>query len=94
MLNYENQNIQYVARNSLGLDLAKRGARRSVKDSNFLGFKTNASGHLDTNVKGGFGVESDWPQQCNLVKKAALKFHWEKSGENDIIEAGHTQVII
>ena len=67
MLNHENQNIQYVARNSLGLDFAKRGARRFVDDSDFLGFQTNASGHLETNVKGGFGVQSDWPQLCNLV---------------------------
>ena len=64
MLNHENQNIQYVPRNSLGHDFAKRGARRSVDDSNFLGFKTNVSGHLETNVKGGFGASL-----CNFVKK-------------------------
>ena len=94
MLNHENQNIQYVSRNSLGLDFTKRGGRRSVDDSNVLGFKTNASGRLETNVKGGFGVQSDWPKLCNLVKKVRVKLHCEKSGENDLIEAGHAQVII
>ena len=94
MLNYENQNIQYVARNSLGLYFAERGAGPSVDDRNFSGFKTNASGHLETNVKCGFGVQSDWPQLCYLVEKVGVKLHWEKSGENDIIEAGHAQVII
>ena len=74
VLNHENQNIQNGARNSLGLDFAKRGARRSVDYSNFLGFETHASGHLETNVKGGFGAQSDWPQLCNLVKKLELNF--------------------
>ena len=45
-------------------------------------------------MKGGFGVQSDWPQLCNLVKKVGVQLHWEKSGENNIIEAGHAQVII
>ena len=51
-------------------------------------------GHLETNVKGGFGVQSDWLQLCNLVKKVGVKPHWEKSGENNITEARHAQVII
>ena len=59
MLNHEDDNIRYVARNSLSLDFNKRGAKRSIQDNNFLGFNTTASGNLETYVKGGFGVQSD-----------------------------------
>ena len=58
MLNHEDDNIRYVARNSLSLDFNKRGAKRSIQDNNFLGFNTTASGNLETHVKGGFGVQS------------------------------------
>ena len=39
-------------------------------------------------------VQSDWSQLCNLAKQVGVKLHWEKSGDNDITEASHAQVII
>ena len=38
MLNHENENIRFVARNSLQLDMKKRGVNRTTDDENFFGF--------------------------------------------------------
>ena len=60
------------------LILKKRRVERSVEEGNFLGFKTSESGNLKTNVKGSFGVQSDWPQLCHLVNKVGVILQWEK----------------
>ena len=73
MLNHDNDNIRYVARNPLSLDFSKRGAKRSIEENNFLGLNITASGSLETHVKGGFGVQSDWPQLCHLVSKVGVR---------------------
>ena len=67
MLNHENENIRFVARNSLHLDVKKRGVNRTTDDENFLGFACENTEKLKTNSKGGFGVQSDWPQLCYLI---------------------------
>ena len=64
MLNHENENIRFVARNSLQLDMKKRSVNRTTDDENFLGFACEITGKLKTNIKGEFGVQSDWPQLC------------------------------
>ena len=69
MLNHQEVNIRFVARNSFRLDMEKRGVRRSSEERNFLGFKCNNKGIIETNIKGGFGVESDWPQLNKLAGK-------------------------
>ena len=86
MLKHENDNIRYVARNLLSLDFNKRGAKRSIQENNFLGFNTTASCNLETHVKGGFGVQSDWPQLCHLVSKVGVRLHWEKVEEMTYIK--------
>ena len=49
-----------------------------------------ASGNLETQVKSGFGVQSDWPQLCRLVRKVGVRLQFE---ENDIYQAGNAQII-
>ena len=44
MLNHENENIRFVARNFLQLDMKKRGVNRTTDDDNFLGFACENTG--------------------------------------------------
>ena len=53
-----------------------------------------ASGNLETHVKGGFGVQSHWPQLCHLVSKFGVRLQWERIEENNIHQAGNAQIII
>ena len=59
MLNHQEVNIRFVARNSWRLYMEKRGVRRSSEECNFLGFKCNNKGIIETNIKSGFGIPSD-----------------------------------
>ena len=60
---------------------------------NFLGHKIKDSGTLETNIKGGFGVQSDWPQLFNLVMKMNAELKWEKNTE-DLHSADNAQLIL
>ena len=79
MLNHENENIRFVARNSLQLDMKKPGVNRATDDENFLGFACENTGKLKTNIKFGFGVQSNWPQLCYLIHRAGATLKWEQS---------------
>ena len=59
MLNHQEVNIRFVARNSLRLNMENRGVRKSSEEHNFLGFKCNNKGIIEMNRKGGFSVASD-----------------------------------
>ena len=95
MLNHENENIHFVARNSLQLDMKKRGLNRPTDDENFLGFAYENTGKFKTNIKGGFGVQSDcdWPQLCYLIHRAGATLKWEHSEKIDLMQAGNAQLI-
>ena len=56
MLNHSNENIRFVARNSLELDMKERGVVRSITENNFLRYPVKEKGLLDINIKGGFWV--------------------------------------
>ena len=66
MLNHEEENIRFVARNSLELDMHKRNISRVHQGQNCLGFGIKNYGRFSTKVKGGFGVASVWPH-LNLL---------------------------
>ena len=93
MLNHPDLNFRYVARHSLSLDFVKRGIPKTDAHRNFLGYKIKDSGTLETNIKGGFGVQSDWPQLFNLVMKINAELKWEKNTE-DLHGAGNAQLIL
>ena len=50
MLNHSNENIRFVARNSLELNLKKGGVVRSRTEKDFLGYAVKENGLLDTNI--------------------------------------------
>ena len=66
MLNHQEENIRFVARNSLELDMHKRNISRVHHGRKCLGFDIKDDGKFSTKVKGGFGVASDWPH-LNLL---------------------------
>ena len=61
MLNNDDNDFKFIARNSLELDMKKRGVHRSAESGNFFGFVFEESVELQVqvNIKGEFGVSSD-----------------------------------
>ena len=92
MLNNDNDNIKYIARHSLELDMRKRGVRRSTENRNFLGFACDNLGMLQVNIRGGFGVSSDWPHVCHLVHKLDVELIWEFAEEQNLMQTGNAQI--
>ena len=48
---------------------------------------------LETHMKGGFGVQPDWPKLFHLVQKINANLKWEKNTE-DLYCAGNAQLIM
>ena len=92
MLNHNDENFRFVARKSFEIDMTKRGVLRSDAENNFLGYNLKESGHLDTNIKGGFGVQSDWPQLCLLARKLSIRILWENANVGDLMLAGKAYI--
>ena len=67
MLNHEIPEIRNVARSSLQLDMSKRGVPLALNSENFLGYKLNDEGFLDTHTK--YGCQSDWPDMVRYARK-------------------------
>ena len=93
ILNHQEVNIRFVARNSLRLDMEKRGIRRSSEECNFLGFKCNNKGIIETNIKGGFGVASYWPQLNNLARKLRVSLTFENVEVEELMDAGNAVLL-
>ena len=93
MLNHPDNNFRFIARNSLSLDFKKRGIPITEPNRNFLGCTIKDNGLLDTHIKGGFGVQSDWPQLFHLVTKIEAELNWKENTE-DIDCAGNAQLIL
>ena len=67
MLNHDIPEIKHVARSSLDLDMSKRGVPLEPDSENFLGYKLNDDGFLDTHTQ--FGCQSDWPDMVRYARK-------------------------
>ena len=93
MLNHQEVNIRSVARNSLRLDMEKHGVRRSSEEHNFLGFKCNNKGVIETNIKDGFGVASDWPQLNKLAGKLRVSLTFENVQVEELMDAGNVVLL-
>ena len=93
MLNHPDPNFRYISRNSLSLDFTKRGIPKTDANRNFLGYKIKDNGMLETRIKGGFGVQSDWPQLFSLVGKIDAELKWEK-GSSDLHRTGDARLIL
>ena len=93
MLNHQEVNIRSVATNSLRLDMEKRGVRRSSEQHNFLGFKCNNKGIIETNIKDEFGVASDWPQLNKLAGKLRVSLTFENVQVKELMDAGNVVLL-
>ena len=87
MLNHEEENIKFVARNSLELDMHKRNVSRVHHGRNCLGSEIKDDEKFSTKVKGGFRVAFDWPNLNLLACKVGSKLVW-------LMEAGSLMIFI
>ena len=96
MLDHPELNIRFVARNSLSIDMKKRGVLKvnSSEISNFLGYKCKDNGLIETNIKGGFGVSSDWPHLNQLTRKMDITLVFEQCPAENLLEAGKVCVVL
>ena len=74
--------------------MKKRGLVRSRTENNFFGYTVKENRLLDTNIKGGFGVKSDWPHLNHLAQKVDAKIQWGFPEQQDLTSTGNAQVIL
>ena len=75
ILNHEVQDFQHIARESLKLDMKKRGVKVTDSVNNFLGYELGEDGFLKCNTK--FGCQSDWPEMVRYARKLGVKVVFE-----------------
>ena len=83
MLNHDEENIQYLARKSLELDMKARGVGQADSEINFLGYALDANGRLAKTKT--YGGNSDWPD---------LLFHANKFNGSIIYKDGFAVVVV
>ena len=71
MLNHDVPQFRNIARESLRLDMVKRGVPLSENSDNFLGYDLNANGFLNARTR--FGCQSDWPAMLRYARKLGVK---------------------
>ena len=76
MLNRDVIDFRYVARNSLKLDMAKRGVPSSELPNNFLGYEINEDGYLNSTTK--FGGLSDWLELQRYSRKVGVSLRYRQ----------------
>ena len=96
MLDHPELNIHFVARNSLSIDMKKSGVVkiRSSEISNFLGYKCKENDLIETNIKGGFGVTSDWPHLNQLARKMDITSGFEQCPSENLLDAGKVNIVL
>ena len=96
MLDHLEPNIRFVGRNSLSIDMKKRGVVkfRSSEISNFLGYKCKENGLIETNIKAGFGVTSDWPHLNQLARKMDITLEFEQCQAENLLDTGKVNVVL
>ena len=67
MLNHEEENIRYIERESLSLDMRARGVRATNCEKSFLGYELDDNDRLVKNKT--YGGNSDWPDLLLQVNK-------------------------
>ena len=96
MLDHLKPNIRFVARNNLSIDMKKQGVVKvcSSDISNFLGYKCKENGLIETNIKGGFGVTSDWPYLNQLARKMDITTEFEQCPAENLLDARRVRVVL
>ena len=78
MLNHDVLDFRHVARESLKLDMAKRGVPISDLPNNFLGYEISNDGYLNSSTR--FGGMSDWLELSRYVRKVGINLHYRHDG--------------
>ena len=74
MLNHNEEIFKNIARESLKLDMKKRGINTSNAVNNFLGYEVNNDHYLVS--KTNFGCKTEWMELNRYCKKLNVKLHW------------------
>ena len=83
MLNHDEDIFKNIAKNSLTLDMSKRGVLDSIEQNNFLGFKVKNNGFLETTTK--YGCNSDWHDLHVYSRKLGILIQWVNDKASVII---------
>ena len=75
MLNHNVDKFRFIARESLILDMKKRGVGFTENQKNFLGYELNENGSLKTRTS--YGCQSDWPELVRYAKKINVYIKFE-----------------
>ena len=67
MLNHSVENFRFIARESLKMDMLKRGVKSTGSENNFLGYELNDDSYLCTSTY--YGCQSDWPDMVRYARK-------------------------
>ena len=67
MLNHKEENIRFIARKSLELDMKSRGVSVTDAERNFLGYSLDENHRLAKTIT--YGGSSDWPNLLLHVRK-------------------------
>ena len=96
MLDHPELNIHFVAHNSTSTDIKKRGVVKVCwsEVSNFLGYKCKENGSIETNIKGCFGVTSNWPHLNQLTRKMDITLGFEHCPLENMLDAGKVKVVL
>ena len=71
MLNHDVPQFRNMARESLRLDMVKRGVPLSENSDNFHVYDLNSNGFFNTTTR--FGCHSDWPDMLRNSRKLGVK---------------------
>ena len=77
MLNHSEMGFMNIARNSLHVDMKKRGVRQSNAESNFLGYEVDEKYQLVTNTK--FGCHTNWIDLVRHCRKLKIQIKWNEN---------------
>ena len=63
--------------------------KRSAARNNFLGYACKSNGDLETNIRGSFGLISDWPHLNHIAVKLDLRLTWEHPENQNLMKCGN-----
>ena len=74
ILNHNEEIFKNIPRESLKLDMKKRGINTSNAVNNFLGYEVNNDHYLVSNTN--FGCKTEWMELNRYCKKLNVKLQW------------------
>ena len=75
ILNHRVEAFRRIARNSLDLDMKKRGVKKTNSNINFLGYEINDKGFIKTNTR--YGGITNWVTLSRHCRKLKIEIKWK-----------------